>query len=174
MTTVIPFIPSNIKPYSFPVTLDGNTYSVTVTWNVSAQRFYINVYDRSGAWIVTVPLITTPPNRKIESVNYNPFQLVLEVIMVSPTLWPIPLSPGGLSTSPGTIIDYTLEGFNPTTYNGKFRGMHVNGNMFTVPMATNPGSLIVMGAVSRKLNMIAGVFTTSTLIYRNGSFEIDP
>jgi hypothetical protein len=174
MTTVVPFLPSNIKTYEFLVKLDGLDCKITTTWNVSAQRFYINVYQVDGSWIVTVPVISSPPSRSIQSVKFNPFQLVLEVVMVPPELWPIPLSPGGLATTPGTIMDYTLEGFSPNTYNGIFRGTHINGNLFTVPMANDPGSLTVTGFVSRKLNMIAGVFQTSTLIYRNNAFEIGP
>ena len=105
---------------------------------------------------------------------FNPFQLVMEVEMVPPEKWPIPLAPGSPNTQPGTIIDYTLEGFKPDAYNGIFRGIHINNTKFTVPMTTNPGSLVVMGFVSRKLNMVAGMFKTSSLIYRNGAFEIAP
>jgi hypothetical protein len=174
MTTVVPFIPSNINPYEFAATLDGNDYKIIVTWNVSAQRFYINVNDSNGAWITTVPLITTPPARRLASVVFNPFQLVLEVTMVDPTTWPIPLPPDALATAPGTIVDYTLEGFTPTTYNGLYRGMHINPIKFTVPMSTDPGPVNIMGFLSRRLNMVAGVFKTSTLVYRNGAFEVDP
>lgn len=174
MTTIVPFIPSNIKPYTFPVELDGVNHSITITWNVSAQRYYVNVYRTDGSWVITIPLIMSPPSRTIDSIKFNPFQLVLEIQMVPPNLWPIPLSPGGLGTAPGTIIEYTLEGFNPTTYNGKYRGTHINGTLFTVPMAINPGSITIMGYVSRKLNMLASVFQTSTFIYRYGAFEINP
>jgi hypothetical protein len=174
MTTVVPFIPSNLQAYEFPVKLDGGDYQIKITWNISAQRYYVNVYGNDGSWIITTPLVMSPPGRSIQLVKYNPFRLVLEVTMVSPEYWPIPLSPGGLATAPGTVIDYTLEGFNPTTYNGKFRGLHINGTQFTVPMAVDPGPVVVIGHVSRDLNMVAGVFKTSTLVYRNGAFEIKP
>jgi hypothetical protein len=154
--------------------LDGQYYNIKITWNVSAQRYYVNVYGSDGLWVVTVPLVSSPPSRPIETVTYDPFQLVLLVQMVSPTKWPLPLSPEGLSQSPGTITDYTLAGFVPNTYNGLFRGMQLNATQFTVPMAVNPGSLIVTGYVSRQLNMLAGIFQTSTLIYRNNAFEIGP
>jgi hypothetical protein len=52
--------------------------------------------------------------------------------------------------------------------------MHINPIKFTVPMSTDPGPVNIMGFLSRRLNMVAGVFKTSTLVYRNGAFEVDP
>jgi hypothetical protein len=173
MSTITPFLPSTTTPFSFAATLDGAPYTIKTSWNVSAQRYYINVYSSTGAWVLTTALTQSPPARQIASVNFNPFQNVLEVDMISPLTSSFPLSPGGIYVKPGTIVDYTLEQFTPTTYNGLFRGMHVNETLFTVPMTTDPGALTIMGYVSRKLNMVAPLFT-STLIYRNGAFEVDP
>lgn len=174
MTTITSFVPSNIRPFRFNATFDREQYEVIITWNISAQRYYINVYGLDGTWVVTVPLIQTPPARAINSVSYDPFMNQVVVKLVDPTLWPVPLSPGGLATRPGTMIDYTLENFTPDTYNGTFRGMHVNEVTFFYPMETDPGPVLITGSVSRKLNMVAGVFQTSSLIYRNSAFEVDP
>jgi hypothetical protein len=172
MTTTIPFLPSNIKTPSFDVVLDGNNYKTVVTWNVSAQRYYINVYSSTGTWIITTALVSSPPPRNVAGAIYDPFLNAVVVTLVDPSLWPVPAS--GPTTKPGTIIDYTLEGFQPSTYNGKFRCLHLNNTEFTFPMDTDPGSLIVLGRVSRLLNMIDTVFEISTMVYRNGMFEINP
>lgn len=174
MTTIIPFVPSRIKAPSFDATLDGAVYSITVTWNVSARRYYINVYDQNSTWILTVPLISTPPGRAVDSVVYDPFLNRCTVTLVSPSEWPVPLSPSGINTKPGTMIDYTLQGFQPDTYNGKVRGMHINETTFVFPMASDPGPLVVVGTVHRFLNMVESVFFNSSLIYRNRAFQIDP
>jgi len=173
VTTIIPFIPSAVRPFSFPATLDGIVCNVIVTWNVSSQRYFINVYDNTGRWVVTTGLVASPPARSIDSVVYDPNQLNLNVFLVSPIEWPIPLSPGGLATKPGTIMDYTLEGFTPVIFNGKYRGMHITETHFIVPMATNPGIPVITGVASRLLDMVSGYFN-STLIYRNSSFEVSP
>jgi hypothetical protein len=172
MTTIIPFIPSNLKAPSFDAMFDGNIYKVVITWNVSAQRFYINVYDSSGIWIITVPIISSPPARNVISAVYDPFLNIVDVTLVDPSQWPLPV--GGPITKPGTMIDYTLEGFQPNTYNGRFRCLHLNDTKFTFPMDTNPGPLAILGRVSRLLNMIDTVFQTSTMVYRNSMFEINP
>ena len=172
MTTVIPFRPSNIITPEFRARLDGADYTVRVTWNISALRYYINVYAQDGTWIITVPLVSSPPARGVANANYDPFLNSIVVELVSPDQWPIPLA--GPITKPGTIIEYTLEGFQPSTYNGRFRCLHINGTEFTFPMSQDPGPLIILGRVSRLLNMVDTVFLRSTMVYRNGAFEINP
>lgn len=175
MTSVIPFVPSGIKAPSFAATFDGNPYTVTVTWNVSAQRYYINVYDGNSAWILTTALTSTPPARDVASIVYDDFLSQIVVTMVDPTLWPVPLGHEGLVTPAGTIIDYTLAGFTPNTYNGLFRSMQVNPTTFIIPnVLTDPGPVVVMGKVHRLMNMVQTIFTTSSLVYRNSAFEISP
>jgi hypothetical protein len=168
--------------------LDGNSYDITVTWNISASRYYINVYGPKRLWIITVPLISSPPARKVGAAVYDPFLNAVSVTLLSDQMWVLPSQPpcsvpipGYMkevktitNTPPGTMIDYTLENFQPNTYNGKFRALHLNDQDFTIPMPADPGPLIVLGSVSRYLNMVASVFTTSTMIYRNGAFEINP
>jgi len=172
MTTIIPFRPSNIAAPSFSCQLDGQTHKVVVTWNVSSQRYFINVYDSVGVWIITMPLISCPPARPVNSARYDPFLNSVTVEMGSYVGWPTPYA--GLATKPGTIIEYTLEGFQPLTYNGKFRSLHIQSLAFTFPMPTDPGPLVVLGRVSRMLNMVGPVFKNSVMIYRNGAFEISP
>lgn len=174
MTSVFPFIPSNIQVPKFNAILDNTTYTITVTWNVSAQRYYINVYTTDGTWIITTPLVSCPPARAVNSVSWDSTRRVLTVEMVDPSFWPIPLSSGGLVTPPGIMIDYTLEGFQPNTYNGLFRGLQVDEITFEVPMDVDPGNVVVMGNVNRLMNMVQSVFTTSSLVYRNGAFEVNP
>ncbi len=174
MTTIIPFVPSNITLPTIPMQLDGSDYTITVSWNVSAQRYYVDVYDSDGTWIITTPLVSSPPARSIKRITYDPFLNINVVEMVSPDLWPAPLSPAGLATPPGKIIDYTILGCSPDTYNGKFRCLHLNETTFTLPMPANPGPMAILGTVNRMLDLIEPLFNTSTLVYRNSAFEINP
>jgi hypothetical protein len=174
MTTVVPFLPSNLYQPKFLVELDSQDYEIRITWNISAQRYYINVYGLDGTWIITVPLLATPPARRIASAAYDSFRKVVTMKMVDPTLWPIPLSPAGLNTPPGMMVDYTMHDFTPDTYNGKFRCMKIDGVSFSFSMDTDPGPIVILGSVSRMINMVAGVFDISTLVYRNGMFEVNP
>jgi hypothetical protein len=172
VTTIIPFIPSNIQAPTFPLTLDGKKCNAVITWNISSLRYFVNIYDSNGNWIITTALVSSPPARNAISAVYDPFLNIITVEMHIYSGWPIPYA--GLATKPGTMIDYTLEGFQPATYNGKFRCLHVLPLMFTFPMATDPGPLIILGTVSRLLNMVDPVMKVSSMVYRNGAFEISP
>jgi hypothetical protein len=174
MTTIIPFLPSNLVAPKFSATFDGIDYNIVITWNVSAQRYYVNIYGLDGSWIITVPMIQTPPARMIQSIIYDSFQKAMIVKMVDPSLWPIPLSPAGLNLPPGTIIDYTLEGFDPPVLNQTWRSLRIDNTTFSFPLASDPGLINIVGSVSRLINMVAGIFTTSTFVYRNGAFEVVP
>ncbi len=60
MTTVA-FTPNTAQVFSFQATLDSALYTVSVTWNVSRQGWYVNVRDQSANLIVTNPLVGSPP-----------------------------------------------------------------------------------------------------------------
>ena len=60
MTTYTTFTPSATANFQFQPTLDGNTYTAIVTWNVAAQRYYINLYDLSNTRILTIAMVASP------------------------------------------------------------------------------------------------------------------
>lgn len=60
MTTLIPFTPAPNANFQFQCTLDGAPYNVICTFNPYGQRYYVSVYDLSGARIFTRPLIASP------------------------------------------------------------------------------------------------------------------
>lgn len=173
MTTIIPFLPSNLFPPTFQATFDGASYKVVVTFNISAQRYYINVYGQDNSWIITAPMIQTPPARAVEFLEYHNLRRVVHVQLVDPSQWAVPLSSAGTNMAPGTMADYTLENFTPDVFNGRFRCLHINDQHFEFSMPDDPGEALILGSVSRHLSMVEGTFN-STLIYRNGAFEVSP
>lgn len=62
MTTYTAFTPAanQSPPFQFLPMLDKQQYSVTTTWNMFGQRWYINVYSLSGGLVVSTPLIASP------------------------------------------------------------------------------------------------------------------
>lgn len=61
MTTLITFVPSTSGAPQFQATLDGALYTIICTWNLSGQRYYINVYSQDGTLIVCKAMIGSPP-----------------------------------------------------------------------------------------------------------------
>lgn len=170
MTTVIPFLPSNISAPQIAVTLDGNDYNMVVTWNVSGARYYINLYDLNGNWIVTCPIITSPPAEDVADFEFDALSRTVTVTKASNPQTNYPLY-----RRAGTMIKYWLTNFQPTTFNGFYPNcLTISPAQFTFLSPSDPGSPVVMGKVEQRLNIVAGIFQTSTMIYRNGAFEIDP
>ena len=62
MTTIVPFEPNNnsTPPFSVPVTLDSTNYTLSASWNITAQRWYAALTDQSNANVWTGALIGSP------------------------------------------------------------------------------------------------------------------
>lgn len=67
MTTYVQFTPSTTSspPFQFTATVGSTDYTVTVTWNVYGQRWYINIYDSDGTRLKTQPMIGSPLDNDI-------------------------------------------------------------------------------------------------------------
>jgi hypothetical protein len=162
VTTYVPFRRSNVTAPRLTVVLDYQDTTMVVSWNVAAQRYYINLYTLDGVWICTVPLVETSQGQRVLAMIYNPYQGVLIARMESPMRRP-----------PGQIVNYTLEGFSPPSINGPQECLTLADQRFSF-QSDDPGVITVMGHASRYHNMAQGYFQYSTLIYRNGQFETNP
>jgi hypothetical protein len=70
-TSYIPFNPSptSTPPFAFKATLNGQPYSVTITWNLSGQRWFLNVLTLQGVLVWTGASVPSPLNYDINIVN---------------------------------------------------------------------------------------------------------
>jgi hypothetical protein len=62
---VFNFVPPALTPFQFQPTLDGSAYNCTVTWNISGQRWYLNVLTLQNVLVLSVALIGSPDNYDI-------------------------------------------------------------------------------------------------------------
>lgn len=65
MTTLTQFTPSVSRNFTFQPTLDGQVYSVVITWSLFGQRWLVNCYDLSGNLQFARPLRSSPNNANI-------------------------------------------------------------------------------------------------------------
>lgn len=65
MTTLTQFAPSVSQNFEFQPTLDGQVYSIIVTWSLFGQRWLVNCYDLSGNLVFARPLRSSPNNANI-------------------------------------------------------------------------------------------------------------
>lgn len=67
MTSFVAFQPTAIEPFQFNATLDKQTYSVLITWNLSGQRYYINIHDQDQNLIISRPMTESPDGFALSS-----------------------------------------------------------------------------------------------------------
>lgn len=69
MTTYVLFRPAPGDPFKFTASLDGVGYSMTVTWNVFGQRWYLSCIGVNGLVVFHMPLIGSPDEYDINLIG---------------------------------------------------------------------------------------------------------
>jgi len=162
MTTFYQFAPSNVKAPSFRPTFDGQQYIVTIIWNVSSQRYYINCSDLAGNLIFFIPIINSDTNIEIFSFEWDAIETRIIATTKIPHTFPV-----------GEIVFVSIVGCTPTTFNGTGNVLILNETQFTFTYPQDPGQYAFGGSVGFLINMTEGYFDSS-LVYRDGSFEVTP
>lgn len=166
MTTYYNFTPSRVNspPFQFSPTLDGATYNVVIMWNIARQGYYVNVYALDGTLIVSLPLIGSPTGLQISALSWDGVNA--NVALTNPH-----------RISVGSCVQRTVTGVVPDGYNGSFLMVASGPSSLSYPLPTDPGGdATTPGAVLNNINLVAGYFVTSTLVFRGQSqqFEVAP
>jgi hypothetical protein len=170
LTTIIPFAPAigpSSPPFQFQATLDGQIYTCTVTWNVFSQRWYLGVYSLSGVLVVLVPMVGSPNALPLASLTWQSWRGGLVQAVAEAPHW----------FRVGSVVVLTISSTVPTGFGGTGNRCVITGpSTFTYPLATDPGVESQPGFYSYDVNLVAGYFLTSTLVWRslNSQFEINP
>lgn len=163
MTTLVPFQPTPFAPVSFIATLDGQQYTISITWNLFGQRWYFNVADLSGNQIVSEGLAASPAPLALASLA-----------------WANGFASATTGTPHGFLIGSTallsVSGCAPAAYNGAVEAYVENHNTIYWPLMENPGMATQLGAVSADIDLVEQYFQTSTVVFRESTqqFEINP
>ena len=163
MTTIFQFQPTPQAPYQFMPTLDGQQYNVIVTWNLFGQRWYITIYDLSGNVVLSEPLGASPS--------------ALNIAMLS---WANGWITATTEVPHGYLMDQTVNltvtGCLPDSYNDGVQAIVVDDITLEWPMVSDPGTATQFGFVSWAIDLVEGLFQTSTMVFRDGTqqFEVSP
>jgi hypothetical protein len=163
VTTIVAFQPSPSSPFQFNAVLDGSTYVGIVTWSFFGRRYYLNVLDLAGTLVTSRPLIGSPTGIALQGISWSR-GLATALTKV----------PHGFRL--GTVANLSISGTTPAGYDGTFACSIVDKNTLTYALATDPGDPTTFGSVSYDVNLVAGYFKTSSLIFRQQAqqFEISP
>jgi hypothetical protein len=78
--TLFPFSPPVGGNFQFQPTLDGVQYSVVITWNLWAMRYYVNIYTLQNILVLAIALIGSPDDADISmTLGYFDSTLVYRV-----------------------------------------------------------------------------------------------
>lgn len=163
MTSYFPFVPNTVAPFTFQPILDSESYIATVTWNVYGQKWYLNVKEITGPLVFSLPLLGSVDGSALESVSWS-FGVVTAVTAQTHNY------------TVGQTVEITVSGCAPDAYNGVVLAFIVDAFTFTYLIAADPGAATQLGTEIYNVNLAAGYFETSTLVYRESSktFEVTP
>jgi len=163
MTTYYPFQPSETQAFSFQPTLDNTVYTIVVGWSLFGQRYYVQCYTNSTTLVFNVPLIGSQDGIHVQNIEW--LNGVVVAVCDIPHNFKI-----------GSVVKATLRGFVPDAYNGIHDVLITGPASFSYSLSSDPGAFSLLGYVDYDINLAAGYFTNSTLVYRasNQTFEVNP
>ncbi len=166
MTAFTDFTPTATAAFRFLPVLDGKPYSLVVTWGLAGQRWYVNLYDQTGALVFYLPLIGSSDAIATSALTWD---TTTQLVTVTTAV------PHGLII--GSVVELTIVGVSPSTYNGVIDVVPTSPSTLTYLQTTDPGGdATVQGTIGRDINLGAGYFQTSTLVFRESTqqFEVNP
>ena len=109
------FQPSNTSPFTFSAILDGVQYNISVTWNLTGLRYYVNIYSQEGTLILCAPMVGSPTGYDIDIVaGYFTSTLVFRTltnnfeISDAPVIYNPVFGSVTSATTAGGILDYNF------------------------------------------------------------------
>jgi len=160
MTTYTHFLPTATAAFQFTPTLDGQQYTAVVTWNMVGRRYYISLFALNGIRILTLPVIGSVDAIPVQSASWaNGFVTVVTE------------QPHGYILH--DTVELTLSGMAPDAYNGTTQALITGQNEFQFPLNADPGDPTKLGIVNYNINITAGYFSSTSLVFRESSQQFE-
>lgn len=157
---IFEFAPPPDDAFRFSPVIDGETYEAAVEWSIFGRRWFLRLSEPGGALALYTAVVESPVLARVDSLRWD--QARGRVILTAEHALPI-----------GAVVQMTVRGSLPETYNGNFDMAVESPNTLSYPMKTDPGGLVTPGLWGREIDLLQGRFTT-TLIYRQRRFETYP
>jgi len=161
--TIFNFQETVLQPYTFNPTMDERVVSAIVLWSLYGKRYYLRMNELGGEPIFMLPLIGSVVGFHILSITW--LRGIVTVTTSFPHNFPV-----------GNTMNLTLRGCFPDAYNGTHQTYVSSPRELQFNLASFPGLALVFGFISYDINIGAGYFDTSTIVYRtaNKQFEVSP
>lgn len=161
--TVFPYTPLPNAAYQFNPTLDGQQYTAVVPWELFGRRLYLSLFDVNGGRIFTRALVGSVGALPVQAAPWAGGSVALSFVNQH-------------GFKPLTTLWLTVAGFTPDAFNGRFLAFVTNRNTITYNLASDPGPVTRLGAVSYDVNLVEGYVSTSVMVFREQAqqFEVTP
>lgn len=159
-TTIFAFNPDPQQVYTFLPTFDGVTYSCSVTWNLFAQRYYLNCDSLNGVRVFSQPLIGSPTGTNLQSATWKNGKAIFTAA-----------AEHGFKI--GETIDLTISGCTPDTYNGLRRCFIVDKFRFSFSLPEPELDATALGVVNYNINLLWAYFNTTAMVYRPAARQFE-
>lgn len=160
--TAYAFMPSVTAPFQFQPTLDGAQYVASIRWNMAWQRWYLFVDQVNGVNVCTLGLSGSPVGAKIAGAIFDEASLTASITTATPHGYGI-----------GKTIELSVRGMQPEAWNGSLLCFVTGPDSISYSLANNPGAATQLGTVSFDINLVAGYFQESSLVWRPGAAQIE-
>lgn len=163
MTTIFNFQESPLAPYSFNPTMDERVVAAQVRWSLYGKRYYLLMAELGGELIFNLPLIGSVTGFHITHIEWLRGKVYVN------TSFPHDFTLGN-------TVDLTIRGCIPEAYNGRHRTYVNSPRQFIFDLPDYPGIPLIFGYIAFDIDIAAGYFDTSTIVYRtaNMQFEVNP
>lgn len=158
--TVFPYTQPASGLFTFQPTLDATPYTAVVRWSLWGKRNWLDLYDLNGTRIFSIPVTESPAGVILQAIAWA--NGTVTATTVTPHNYVV-----------GATAQLVVSGCTPAGYNGTVLALITDETTFQYLLAVDPGQATVLGLASYNLSMTAGYFD-STLVFRNGQFEVSP
>ena len=157
------FQPNPTGPTRFTPTLDGATHQAEVVWSVFGRRWFLRVTDPEGDLVIFTAVIGSSEFRPIAGLALDRIRGRVTLQTSEPHNVPL-----------GATAVFTVRGAVPDSLNGTFLMLAEGRMTLSYAMPQNPGPVIQTGAYGREIDLVAGRFRSSRLVYREAAnrFEV--
>lgn len=142
MSTTVQFTPSVTSAFAFQPVIAGVQYNATVTWNLYAQRYYLNLTDTSGNLVLCTAIVGSGPRLGATLTWANSGGGVTTATLASPHNIPV-----------GQVANVRISQTG-TSFDGNWQVLATGPNTVTYALANPNENQPLAGQLSFPVNLV--------------------
>ncbi len=158
--TIFLYQPQPNAPYQFSPTLDGQEYLAVTPWGLFGRRLYLTLTALDGTRIFTRALVGSPAAQAIQSLAWAHGTVTVTFTALH-----------GYKLM--STVELAISGCLPDAYNGVVEAYVSSDTEVQYQLASDPGAATMLGEAGWGINLAAGYFSESRLIFRDAAQQFE-